>query len=77
MNVTSILAETIRWPEMESEMLFALGPNAEAEFEALIERVEGRFRATPRYQQVLRGRGDPARGRGELTRHSRGTGTRS
>lgn len=53
MNVQLILADTIRWKEFEEEILFALGPNAEAEFEALIQRVEGKFRATRRFQHVL------------------------
>ena len=53
MTVRSILADTIRWQAFEEEILYALGPDADAELEALIQRVEGKFRATRRFQHVL------------------------
>ena len=53
-DVAWILADTIRWPEMEEDILHTLGENRDEEFAAFLQRVEGRFRSTPRFSAVLR-----------------------
>ena len=67
-DVAWILHDTIRWPEMEEDILQTLGDDREAEFAAFLARVEGRFRSTPRFSVVLRFTRDHSKFRDEGAR---------
>jgi hypothetical protein len=54
MRVAEILDDTIQWPAMTADVLAAFGSDVDTEFNAFLARVEGRFRTTSKYANVLR-----------------------